>query len=251
MTTQEVEVSETPKAPARRRQSQPKATASVLKKWSEERIVQEGVVLVKEYIEIEGHRTEVLRKLSLVAVALRSKFSDAGGKPDWAGRSNGYKEAVARIYREAGVPEDAVSGFQAALRYHIGNTLREFAPKAELKAAGLKVESPRERSASSKESRAANKAAEPSRPRRQPENVIPQDPTEVLAEALGLIQAAQDMPVRGDDQLQKVSQLCGQISAAATGLMAAAVLAVHEIHGSTPDMEGRTVIDVRSERVPA
>lgn len=73
----------------------------------------------------------------------------------------------------------------------------------------------------------------------------------MLSEALGLIQAAQNMPVRGDEQLQRVSQLCGEIASAATGLMAAAVLAVHEIHGSTPDTEGRTVINVRPDHVSA
>ena len=47
-----------------------------------------------------------------------------------------YRQVMAEIYEEAQVPREADT-FQAALRYHVGNLLRERADESELAAVGL------------------------------------------------------------------------------------------------------------------
>jgi hypothetical protein len=77
-------------------------------------------------------------------VALRQEFS-FDGFPDWAGKSEEYRQTIYRAYREAGVPSDSTGALQANLRYHVGNALREAAPADELRALGLDLEGPRAR----------------------------------------------------------------------------------------------------------
>src|SRR4051812_41816767 len=82
-------------------------------------LVVEGANLVRNYAQTETTKTILLRELARVVVDLRSLFSTEDGRADWAGRSYNYRETVARIYAEAGVPADSVETMQSALRYHI------------------------------------------------------------------------------------------------------------------------------------
>lgn len=61
---------------------------------------------------------------------------------NWDGSDRAYKLEMARAYREAGVPSDSEDTVQAALRYHIGNRVREVAPQADLDALGLDLRGP-------------------------------------------------------------------------------------------------------------
>lgn len=220
---------------------------------SVDELVADGVALVREYLEVDSRRTDILRSLSLVVVGLRSSFIGAGGKRDWAGQTPGYRNAVKRIYDEAGIPSDSLNNTQAALRYHIGNTLREFAPARELKAAGLKSESPRERAAISqgRKPRGSVAVGEPDRKatavlRGGPPLTVEEQAEahakahtsacEMLESALALIVAATNTAIT-EEEVSEVARMCGEISQAAIGLMAGATL---QHHG---------VIDVRSSDV--
>lgn len=114
------------------------------KRWNIEKLTQAGISTVKELTEVEASRTTLLQELALTLVLLRGKHTYKG-KPDYAGRSAEYRAVAASIYAEAGVPADSAGTIQAAVRYHIGNMLRETHTETELAGAGLQAASPRER----------------------------------------------------------------------------------------------------------
>lgn len=118
-------------------------------------LIQEGANLVRNYAHFEDSKTTLLRELARVIVELRGYFQTEDGRTDWAGRSFTYRETVARIYQDAGVPADSLEGMQSALRYHIGNVLRDHAPPQELEDLGLKSQRPVERVKASRERLAA------------------------------------------------------------------------------------------------
>lgn len=111
-----------------------------------DRLINQGMDLVVEIEELETKRFDTYVKLAKVIVQLRSKFQ-YNGKPDWAGKSQDYRNAASKIYEGAGVPPDSLMGIQSNVRYHIGNELRERLTADELTEAGLSVEGPRERQA--------------------------------------------------------------------------------------------------------
>lgn len=104
---------------------------------SEDQLVAEGVGLLNKYVRATAH----LKALAEVVVALRMKHKDPMKKNivDWAGRSEGYKAAVQRIYDEAGTGADS-SPVRNALKYHVQNYVKQLAPEKELIALGLKTE---------------------------------------------------------------------------------------------------------------
>lgn len=104
-----------------------------------------GTQLIQAYAAVEETKTEILRRLALVVIKLRSLHRTPDGDVDWAGRSWDYRQTVERMYEAAGIPPDSASGIQAALRYHVGNALRSLVPAKELEAVGLLPTSPRER----------------------------------------------------------------------------------------------------------
>lgn len=118
-------------------------------------LVAKGATLVRNYATTETTKTVLLRELARVVVELRSMFATEDGRTDWAGRSFIYRETVARIYSEANVPADSVDGMQSALRYHIGNVLRDVAPPAELDGLGLQSKRPVDRVKDSRDRLAA------------------------------------------------------------------------------------------------
>ena len=119
-----------------------------------DKLLDTGAALVRRWHQIEESKTAVLRELANVVVDIRSQFRYEGGI-DWAGRSWEYRQAITRMYAAAGIPPDSVSNIQGALRYHVGNALRERVAAEELEAAGLLAASPRERVASARSEAAA------------------------------------------------------------------------------------------------
>ncbi|MBP2323340.1 hypothetical protein JOF56_003725 [Kibdelosporangium banguiense] len=106
-------------------------------------LTSEAVAILKKYLK--NPRTEHLRELAPVIVELRSNFNLEDGRVDWSGRSPGYREAIADVYKKARVPQDDLDRLQTALRYHVGNLIRERVPKQELTSVGLTSVKPKER----------------------------------------------------------------------------------------------------------
>lgn len=106
------------------------------------------VELLKTYMETK--RTDQLKELALLLVALRGSHSLNDGRTDWSGRSQEYRADMRYIYREAGVLGDELDTVQAAIRYHVGNLLRTRASRADLEAVGLSAIAPKERLAAAR-----------------------------------------------------------------------------------------------------
>jgi hypothetical protein len=90
-------------------------------------------------------RTGLLRELAGVIVDLRSRHTMEDGRTDWSGRSSDYRELIADVYSKARLPERAQETTLSALRYHVGNRLREVAPEEDLEDLGLARKRPVER----------------------------------------------------------------------------------------------------------
>ena len=109
-----------------------------------------AVALVRQWDRSEVSRTQTLRDLAEVVMALRSRFAHRG-LPDWAGRSWEYRSHMTAIYEAAQVPHASQVAIQSSLRYHVGNLLRDTLPASDLEAVGLKTESPKDRVADHRE----------------------------------------------------------------------------------------------------
>lgn len=131
---------------------------------SPERLVDDGVALLKDYLA--DPRTSVLRRLAEVIVDLRSRFTLNDGRTDWSGRSRAYRAAIGDLYLRSGVSKKDLDNLQAALRYHVGNLLRERASKEELLAVGMTSTSPKDRNAATREAIAALSQSAGGRPPR-------------------------------------------------------------------------------------
>lgn len=104
---------------------------------------EKGIRLFSDYLERK--RTDDLRALATVVVEMRRQFTTKDGDPDLGGRTEGYRQSIAHVYARAGIPEEEMDTVQAALRYHVGNELRERFSAEELARAGLSSISPKER----------------------------------------------------------------------------------------------------------
>lgn len=91
-------------------------------------------------------QTATLREVANVLVDARSRFYAADGTPDWRGRTYAYRRWVGEVYGEANLDAGDVSSVQAAVRYHVGNALRERLDSTTLEDLGLRSAGPRERS---------------------------------------------------------------------------------------------------------
>lgn len=110
-------------------------------------LIETGATTLREAHEHNVALTAAYKTLAGVIVDLRKQFRNSKDTaPDWAGQTQAYRDTVALMYSQSGVPQDAVSGMQAAIRYHIGNVLRDRLSADELTAAGLSVEGPLDRS---------------------------------------------------------------------------------------------------------
>lgn len=113
-----------------------------------QRIVDEGVDILRRYLE--DHRTDRLKELAELVVQLRGEHTLEDGRKDWSGRSPAYRQSMADLYTRAKVPTEKLDTVQAALRYHVGNLLREHAQGEELAAVGLSAVAPKKRLATAR-----------------------------------------------------------------------------------------------------
>lgn len=103
---------------------------------------------LRKAVNSEGaDRTRLLRQVADLLVDLRALYTDSDGEPDWRGKSYAYRDAVRAIYAGAGLSADTNDSTKTALRYHIGNVLRERLDEDTLKAVGLSALDPRDRQA--------------------------------------------------------------------------------------------------------
>lgn len=123
----------------------------------EEELAVQATAILAEYVRTPT--TDLLKKLAPVIVELRSHHRLNDGSVDWSGRSPAYRKIIAEIYRDAHVSDDGLDRLQTALRYHVGNVLRERAPSNDLQRAGLTDVSPRERTTTSRQAFQAMKEA--------------------------------------------------------------------------------------------
>lgn len=113
-----------------------------------DRLVAQGADLLRQAATLPSkgyHRTPIYRQLAEVVSQLRACFHDADGRPDWAGRTFAYRQAVGRLYTDSGVPADVSRQAQSALRYHFGQVIRETATAEELEDLGLQERAPSDR----------------------------------------------------------------------------------------------------------
>lgn len=144
----------------------------------------------------EGRTPTIMRQLADEVIALRRLFV-WDGLPDWGGRSPEYRDVIYRAYRSAGIPSDAIDGLQANLRYHVGNAIREVAPRSELEKLGMDPEGPRGRAV-----RARATAHRRPRAGRQPPGSTPlavmQDPLALCSFARDAIRAIRNLEPKGE-----------------------------------------------------
>lgn len=93
----------------------------------------------------EDQHPAIYKRAADAMLSLRALYQSKSGKPDWRGTSWAYRQAVSDIYGGAGLPPAPNHPVKAALRYHLGNALRERVPSEELTEAGLNPDTPRER----------------------------------------------------------------------------------------------------------
>ena len=141
-----------------------------------ERLVDEGVQLLTAYLA--DHRTDHLKALAEVVVRLRGEHTLEDGRKDWGGRSPAYRQSMADLYTRARVPHEKLDTVQAALRYHVGNLLREQASGEELEAVGLSSVAPKKRLATARQAIQAQRK----------QSARPQDVARLAAYAQALVE---------------------------------------------------------------
>lgn len=111
------------------------------------------------YMDSGRERTDHLRKAGQAIARLRGFFFLRDGATDWGGRSTAYRALIREVYSGAGVSAEEADSVQSALRYHVGNYLREAVPTDDLAISGLGQQSPKARRARDREVVAALAAA--------------------------------------------------------------------------------------------
>lgn len=156
-----------------------------------------GTTLLRDYVEADTRRTSVLRELAKVIVGIRSQtFQKDGKTPDWSGQSQAYRDTISAMYEDAGIPKDRESNVQSALRYHIGEVLREVVSSKALTAAGLATKGPKDRARTrAAEAQENGHQAEPTPIRPTPPAT---DPEACIREAITMVQTAGIMPTPED-----------------------------------------------------
>lgn len=118
-------------------------------------LIARGAAYVREYAKVEHEPTILLRSLAVVLVELRKRHTDGDGRRDMLGRSYPYRQDAGEIYRQAGISEATRARTQQAVRWHIGNILRDVLDPAEVESYDLQPKSPLERMQDDRASRAA------------------------------------------------------------------------------------------------
>ena len=106
-------------------------------------IVDQAVPVLRRYLA-DPHTAD-LRELAELVIKLRAEHTLEDGRKDWGGRSPAYRASMHDLYSRAQVPADKADTIQAAIRYHVGNLLRERTKGEELAAVGLSPVAPRTR----------------------------------------------------------------------------------------------------------
>ncbi len=99
----------------------------------------------------ETEKTTNLRAVATSFVDAREHFFTPEGTPDWKGRTHAYRLWVRETMTLASIQADELGTVQAAIRYHVGNIVRERMNEDELQNLGLSATSPRERSVAKRE----------------------------------------------------------------------------------------------------
>lgn len=147
---------------------------------------------------------DLMRQLAREIVALRRLFH-YDGRPDWAGRSQDYRDTIYRAYRDAKIPSDSTESLQANLRYHVGNVVREVAPAEDLAALGMNPQGPRGRASQArrvaKGTRGTNMSAPGAEREETPEFVLAElrDAGALASFALDALRAIRELRPRGED----------------------------------------------------
>lgn len=102
-----------------------------------------------------GERARSYRLAAETLVEARSRFLDDDGEPDWRGKTYDYRVWYGDVLGDASVPMGERAQVQAAIRYHVGNILRERLDAETLGRLGLRAPSPRERNALQRAERSA------------------------------------------------------------------------------------------------
>lgn len=105
----------------------------------------EAVRWLGAYMDSGRQRTDHLRKAAEAVARLRGFFWLRDGVTDWGGRSTAYRALIREVYVGAGIGMDIRDSVQSAMRYHVGNYLRENVPAHDLALCGFGEESPKER----------------------------------------------------------------------------------------------------------
>jgi hypothetical protein len=94
----------------------------------------------------ESQKTTNLRTVAEAFFDAREHFFTPEGTPDWKGRTHAYRVWVRETMRTADIQKGELTTVQAAIRYHVGNVVRERMDDGALMDLGLSKSSPRERS---------------------------------------------------------------------------------------------------------
>src|SRR5690606_3580067 len=84
-------------------------------------LVAEGTRLVRGYMALQDKGRNLAKRLGLTVLRLRAVHQDANGRPDLTGRSKEYREAIEKLYADAGVPSDSAESVQSLVRYYVSN----------------------------------------------------------------------------------------------------------------------------------
>jgi hypothetical protein len=122
---------------------------------SVEGLTARGAAYARHYATIEGEATTTLKNIAVVLVVLRSRCTDTEGRIDWHGRSQEYRDHAGDVYRRAGITPETAERIQRAVRYHIGNHLRDVVPPEVLTEYNLKPSKPLDRNRAARETRSA------------------------------------------------------------------------------------------------
>lgn len=93
-----------------------------------------------------GDKTTHLRTVAAAFVDAREHFFTPQGEPDWLGRTHAYRVWVRETMGLASIQADELTTIQAAIRYHVGNIVRERMDSDTLQGLGLRSSSPKQRS---------------------------------------------------------------------------------------------------------
>jgi hypothetical protein len=156
-------------------------------------LVTRGAELLGDYVFTSS--TDTLRELAPVIVKLRTQFTLSNGIRDWGGRTPDYRRAIAELYARARIPDEQLHSVQQALRYHVGNYIREVAPPDELEAAGLKTSSPKDRLATARHAVQAQRYAAAPR----------QDVARLTTYALDLLEYVDEASIPGAERERLVA----------------------------------------------